>query len=171
MATLLNQQLLTDGTKHTIVKYVGTVDSNVSNTVLIDAGSLAYAQNVNNKIMGTSTDRKNFYGLGIKRIFGQAQIKSGGVVTLGWQGRPANNANLTILTIGNGPFDFNLEGQGTVGMINCPDSANCSGNIVISTAGMVASDSITLFIDAKKTAGYDQGQTARPSDFNRPGIS
>jgi hypothetical protein len=158
MTTSLSQQILSDSNRSAIIKYVGTVDTLANLNILLDAASLEHSLNANGYVMGTtSTDRKKSYGLSIKRIFGQGQFKSGGHMTLYWE----DNANNAIVTIGNGPFDYTLDVQGSAGSMgfaNNDPAANCTGNIRFTTVGVAAPDSVTLFISVRKsTSDYDQG--------------
>ena len=170
MATTFTKQVLQDSNRHAIIKFVGNTDTNVTSTLLLDAGSLAYAMNVNNHIMTSGTDRRPKYGITIKRIFGQGQFKSGGHMLLTWQ----DASNSAIVTIGNGSFDYNLDLQGSIGVIgfaNTDPKANCTGNVRVSTVDVALGDSVTLFVSVKKEGSdYDQGQTRDPAAFNAAGI-
>ena len=78
----------------------------------------------------------------------------------------SGNANTTILTFGNGWFDYNFDAGSTPGTIEIPDTANSTGDIYFSsTAG--ATDSWTVFIDLKKDGrDFDQGGARDPQAFN-----
>lgn len=159
MATVLTIQTLVDTNRHAVIKVVGTggTDANVS---LIKAANLAYAINATGVISTSNPKRLN--RVAVKRIWGQGQMTAATNVTLKWGG----NTNSAIATFGAGPFDYNFDPGSTGGIIEIPDQANCTGDIVFSsTAG--ASDSWTLFIDLKKDGrDYDQGQTRDPVAFN-----
>lgn len=162
MATTLTKQTLVDSNRRSVIKVVGAggTDANVS---LVVAANLAYAINATGAVSTSNPKRLN--RVAIKRIWGSGQLSQGSV-TLKWGG----NNNSSIVTFGNGLFDYNFDSASTAGTIEIPDQANCTGDIVFSsTAG--ASDTWTLFIDLKKDGrDYDQGQTRDPAAFNAAGI-
>lgn len=159
MATVLTTQKLVDNNRHTVIKIVGYggTDANAS---LVVAANLAYAINATGQVSTLNPKRLN--RVAIKRVWGQGQMTAAKAVTLQWGG----NSNSSIVTFGNGPFDYNFDAGSTPGTIEIPDQANCTGDIVFtSTAG--ATDTWTLFIDLKKDGrDYDQGQKADPAAFN-----
>lgn len=162
MATTLYTTKLVDSTHRTLIKVIGTGGGD-ANTVLIDAGSLAFSLNANSMILGAGTDRKSSYKTSIKRIWGQGQIASNKYVTLQWQ----DDTNSPIVTFGNGHFDYNFDREGMSAAIYTPANANATGNIVFTNTGTTG-DAFTLFIDMKKNnEDYDAGQTADPAAFNR----
>lgn len=163
MATVLTTQKLVDNNRHTVIKIVGYggTDANVS---LVVAANLAYAINATGQVSTLNPKRLN--RVAIKRVWGQGQMTAAKAVTLQWGG----NSNSSIVTFGNGPFDYNFDAGSTAGTVEIPDQANCTGDIVFtSTAG--ATDTWTLFIDLKKDGrDYDQGQKADPKSFNITGV-
>jgi len=167
MANFYATQNIIDTTKRALIKVVyisdGTEDAN---TLLIDAGALAYALNANGQILGAGTDRISNYRTKIKRISGTA--KSNGYISLAWAG----DTNSHIVLLSDGAFDFNFDHQGDVASISNPE-ANATGNILISTPHAALDDHMTIFIDLKKDNNdYDAGQTADPVAFNRgPGAA
>ena len=160
MATVLTTQTLVDTNRHTVIKVVG-VGGTDANAPLIKASNLAYAINATGQVSSTNPKRLN--RVAIKRIWGQGQIGASKAVTLQWGG----NSNSAIVTFGTGQFDYGFDSGSTQGIIEIPDQANCTGDIVFSsTAG--ATDSWTLFIDLKKDGrDFDQGQAKDPLAFNR----
>lgn len=158
MANVIREQKLIDGNKRALIKYVILSDgSQESNTRLVDASSLAFALNANGVI--SQTDLKSNYRTTIKKI--KAYSKNAGSVRLKWEG----DANSEIITFGSTTVDFNFENDGAV--ISNPE-ANATGDILISTVGMTAGDTVTIFLDLKKNSeDYDAGQTADPYAFNR----
>lgn len=158
MATVLTKQTLVDTNRHAVIKIVGAggTDANAS---LVVAANLAFAINATGQVSTTNPKRLN--RVAIKRIWGQGQLSTGSV-TLKWGG----NNNSSIVTFGNGPFDYNFDAGSTPGTIEIPDQANCTGDIVFSsTAG--ATDTWTLFIDLKKDGkDFDQGGARDPQAFN-----
>ena len=159
MATVISKQTLVDTNRHAVIKVVGTggTDANVS---LIVAANLAFAINATGQVSTLNPKRLN--RLAVKRVWGQGQMSSATNVSLRWGG----NANSTIVTFGNGPFDYNFDNGSTPGTIEIPDTANSTGDIVFSsTAG--ANDSWTIFIDLKKDGrDFDQGGARDPQAFN-----
>lgn len=159
MATTLTKQTLVDSNRHAVIKIVG-VGGGDANASLVVAANLAYAINATGVVSQTNPKRLN--RVAIKRIWGNGQL-SNGSITLKWGG----NANSSIVTFGNGPFDYNFDSGSTPGTIEIPDSANCTGDIVFSSTAGGGSDTWTLFIDLKKDGrDYDQGQTRDPAAFN-----
>lgn len=161
MVNVIREQRLIDSNKRALIKYTGIIDSAAANTVLLDASSLAYAMNANNKIIGSSLDKKPIYRTTIKRIFGNS--KANAYVKLQWQGA----SNSEIVTIGSGNFDFDFQSMGDGATISNPETAS-NGNILISIVTPSSADSLTLFLDLRKDGrDYDSGQTADPTAFNR----
>lgn len=159
MATVLTTQKLVDTNRHAVIKIVGTGGGD-ANASLIVAANLAYAINATGVVSTSNPKRLN--RVAIKRIWGQAQISNGKIVTLQWGG----NTNTSIVTFGAGPFDYSFDSGSTPGTIEIPDQANCTGDIVF-TSTATTGDAWTLFIDLKKDGqDYDQGQAVRPNDFN-----
>lgn len=160
MANIINQQKLIDSTRRAVIKYVGTVDTNTANAVLLNVSGLAYSLNANGKILSSGTDTKSAYRTQIKRIWGQGHFKGGGFVTLNW----GSVTNTNIVTFGAGQFDYNFDSEGLSAAI--PSSSN--GDLLITTTGVISGDAFTVFVDLKKDGrDFDQGQTARPADFNQ----
>ena len=159
MATTITKQTLVDNNRHTVIKVVGAggTDANVS---LIVAANLAFAINATGQVSTSNPKRLN--RVAVKRVWGQGQMATSSNVALKWGG----NANTTILTFGNGWFDYNFDAGSTPGTIEIPDTANSTGDIYFSsTAG--ATDSWTVFIDLKKDGrDYDQGGARDPQAFN-----
>ena len=159
MATTITKQTLVDNNRHTVIKVVGAggTDANVS---LIVAANLAFAINATGQVSTSNPKRLN--RVAVKRVWGQGQMATSSNVALKWGG----NANTTILTFGNGWFDYNFDAGSTPGTIEIPDTANSTGDIYFSsTAG--ATDSWTVFIDLKKDGrDFDQGGARDPQAFN-----
>lgn len=163
MANLIRQQNIIDSNKRALVKYVVISDgTQEANTVLLDAGSLAYSLNANNQILGTGTDRKSNYRTTIKRINGQMRSNAA-LVKIKFNG----DANSEIVVFGSGSFDYDFQSMGDGATISNPE-ANTTGNVLISTTGLGANEGFTLFLDLRKDGrDYDSGQTADPVAFNR----
>ena len=160
MANVIREQKLIDSNKRALVKYVILSDgTQESNTRLLDASSLAFALNATGVI--SQTDLKSNYRTTIKKI--KAYSKTTGSIRLKWEG----DANSEIITFGSASVDFNFENDGAV--ISNPE-ANATGDILISTLGLSAGDTVTMFLDLRKDSlDYDAGQTADPYAFNNKG--
>lgn len=163
MANTIRNQKLIDTTKRALSKVIILSDgTNEANTVLIDVSALQFSLNANSIIMVGGADPKPTYRTTIKRVFGNMKSNNAGL-KLQWHG----DSNSEIITVGSGNFDFSFEHMGDSAVITNPE-ANSSGDILISTAGLVAGDMVTLFVDLKKdNRDYDAGQTADPYAFNR----
>lgn len=163
MANLIRQQKIIDNNKRALIKYVVVGDgTQEANTVLIDAGSLAFALNANSKILGTGTDRKANYRTTIKRINGHSRSNNA-LVKIQWAG----DTNSEIIVFGgSNQFDYEFSSMGDGATIRNPE-ANATGNVLISTSGLAAGEGLTFFVDLRKDGyDYDSGQTADPVAFN-----
>lgn len=160
MANRITEQRIIDSNKRSLIKYVIVSDgTQESNTRLLDASNLAFALNANGQIMSSNVHPKSTYRTTIRKI--KAYSKTAGTIRLQWEG----DANSEIITFGSASVDMNFENDGAV--LANPE-ANATGDVLISTAGMVANDAITVFLDIKKNSeDYDAGQTADPYAFNR----
>lgn len=160
MANVIREQKLIDSNKRALVKYVLLSDgTQESNTRLLDASSLAFALNATGVI--SQTNLKSNYRTTVKKI--KAYSKTTGSIRLQWEG----DANSEIITFGSASVDFNFENDGAV--ISNPE-ANATGDILISTLGLSAGDTVTMFLDLRKDSlDYDAGQTADPYAFNNKG--
>lgn len=160
MANLIREQRIIDSNKRALLKYVILSDgTQESNTVLVDASTLAFALNTSGYIMSSNTDPKSNYRITLRKV--KAYSKTAGSIRLKWHG----DANSEIITFGSASVDLNFENDGAV--ISNPE-ANATGDILISTLGMATGDCVTLFLDVKKNSeDYDIGQTADPYAFNR----
>jgi hypothetical protein len=113
--------------------------------------------------MSSNTHPKSVYKTTIKRVWGQGHFKSKGFVTLVWAGANTDS----IVSIGDGQFDYNFDAEGLSASIGIKDVANSTGDILYTAAGVASGDGFTLFIDLKKDGtDYDQGQTRDPNAFN-----
>jgi hypothetical protein len=160
MANTIREQRLIDSNKRALIKYVIISDgTQESNTVLVDASTLAFALNANSYIMSSNTHPKSNYRTTVKKI--KAYAKTSGSIRLKWHG----DANSEIIVFGSTSVDFNFENDGAV--ISNPE-ANATGDILLTTLAMASGDALTIFLDLKKDSrDYDAGQTADPYAFNR----
>jgi hypothetical protein len=112
--------------------------------------------------MQSNTHPKSKYNTTIKRISGNL-ASANGKVYLQWHG----DSNSEIIVTGAGGFDFDFQSMGDGAVFSNPE-ANSSGDILITTFGLVAGDAATILVDLKKDNNdYDAGQTADPYAFNR----
>jgi len=160
MPTTLNRQTLVDTNRNSVIKIVGYGGGD-ANASLVVAANLAFAINATGKVSTLNPKRLN--RIAIKRIWGQGQMASGNSVSLNWGG----NSNSAIVTFGSGSFDYDFESSSTPGIIEIPDTANCTGDIVF-TSSIGSNETWTLFLSLKKDGrDYDQGKTRDPLAFNR----
>lgn len=168
MANLIREHRIVDTNRRSLIKYVCISDgTQFSNNTLVDVSTLAYALNANGYIMSSNTDPRTTYRTNISRIKGSTTVgpNSTGYLKLQWHG----DSNSEIIVVSNDTFDYSGEAWGGVGGGTFPNpESNSSGDILISTYGMKANDSFTLFVEVRKDGkDYDQGQTADPVAFNR----
>lgn len=170
MANIQREHRLIDSNKKGFYKYVGILDTELANNVLIDVSTLAFALNANGKIMTSNTDPKQSYRIQVQRVWGTVGIPNG-YLSLQWETTTPGTANQEMAVITSEYFDFNMTDiSGLGGNLFNPETnlANTSGNILISTKGVTANSNYTLFFQiTKEPADYDQGQTADPIAFNR----
>lgn len=166
MANVIRNQRIIDNNKRCLTKVVIVSDgTEEANTLIIDASNLRFALNANGYIMTSNTHSKSNYRTTIKRVAGMSS-GTDSHIRLQWEG----DANSEIITFGQGSFDYDFQSMGDGAVISNPE-ANATGDILISTAGLDAGDTITLFIDLRKDGrDYDSGQTADPIAFNKIGV-
>ena len=166
MANIIRSQKLVDNNRTAVVKIVGILDNSaMANSTILDVSQLAYSLNTNGYIMSANVDYKTTYRTTIKRIWGQGGLKDGRAI-LKWQGINGF-ANTEICTFHDSSFDYNFASMGSPGSIPIEDSANSTGDIVMSLDGNNLNDSFTLFIELHKDGrDFDQGQTRDPLAFN-----
>lgn len=161
MANIIKEQKLIDNNKRALIKYVATLDTAASNTILVNPSTLRFALNANGYIMQSGVHPKSTYRTTIKRIFGNA--RANGYIKLTWHG--ANTEDIVAIT--NGGFDYSFDPYGDGAVIPNPDTST-NGHILISVVTPSSADALTLFIDLRKDSrDYDAGQTADPVAFNR----
>lgn len=163
MANRIVGQRLADTTKRALTKIVLVSDGTAeANTTLIDVSSLQFALNTSGQIMTSNTDIKSRYNTTIKRISGNFKSNNG-TIRLQWNG-PANSE---IIAVGAGRFDYDFEKMIDGGVITNPEVGG-TGDIMITTTGLVNGDVATIIIDQRKDNNdYDAGQSADPYAFNR----
>lgn len=159
MANHYTEQRLVDSNKRTVIKISGNLDgTQVSNLVVVDTSTLAYAMNANNQIMVSNTHPKSAYRVDVVRVYGDVNVT--GVLQLRWDG----DSNTSFLNLGSSPA-IPFEDSYAVTIPN--NEANTNGDILLTTIGAVANDSYTLFIELEKNAeDYSMGQHDDPAAFN-----
>lgn len=130
------------------------------------SGALSNASNTRVLLADAGGTQFNIapYNVSVTRV--THTISPGAMVNLAWQG---TSSNVTFLQLFGSAaidssqgmsqaFDPSVSGLGGVGH---------TGNIVLSTTGMTANAGYMIIIDLKKDPKkFDQGQIARPKDFN-----
>jgi hypothetical protein len=165
MAISNTTQILIDTNKRTVIKRVGIIDSDESQTVIIDPKSLAYAMNANNlpyqsgNTVGAGFANSAFT---ISRVLASVDAEVGHL-QLKWQG---TTTDAIIYAFGVGFADTNPNYQ-------LPTITNTAvgptGNVVIKTQGATANAAYTVIIELHKNGQYySGGQFQDPAAFNYP---
>lgn len=166
MANLIREQRIVDNNKRALLKYVMMLDTAAANITLVDASTLRFALNANSQIMSSNTHPRSEYRTTIKRIFGTARANA--YIKLQWQGA----TNTEIVTINNGPFDFDFHSMGDGAVVGTTETSGQNGDILVTIVTPSSADAATIFIDLRKNqSDFDQGQTADPAAFNRGNYS
>ncbi len=170
MANIITQTKLIDSTKRALIRYhIHSDGTYEANTKILDVSGLAFSLNTSGKIMSGNTNAKGVYRTSIVRIFGSYAAKNNGHVELMWETTNGSNGASVFASFGEGFFDYNFTGLGHGDAVATP-SANVNGDIIMDSV-FDNNDHVTIYIDLKKdNRDFDAGQTARPSDFNIPGI-
>lgn len=163
MANFFYDQVILDTNKRTVIKCVGILDGSgqESSNVKIQGqalrGALAVDANSAVTVAMGGVYRTN-YRANVARIFGSVNIPSG-YLKIDYSGAPIAN-----VYAGTGNFDLNIqENMGTIGN----PLAGATGNLLFTTVGAGTNNSYTVILDIHKNGlDYDQGQIAKPSDFN-----
>lgn len=164
MANVFTVETLKDTTEHAVIKLTGKFDGTGQEDSAGRIAAWSYAGALNaNTVPGLLSDggsRLPYYGLAVHRIW--YDCASDGDVELFW----AADTKRTIAFLnGNGEYD------GAGNWITIPNSAkgtaNCKGDIGITTRGMVANSSYTIILELRKENEYYQrGQFNDPAAFN-----
>jgi len=141
-------QKLIDTERRVVYKFTGNTAEPA--VLKIDAGSLNFALNVNNQLLGSGTDRKNIYRLALKKVIydvAPGQAAGNGYVELYWTGTP----NSTMVTLsGVGKMDFAEGGDGIV-VLNNSTGAGSNGNVGLQTVNFASTGcSYTIIADFRK---------------------
>lgn len=164
MANSFSYQVLKDTTEHAVIKLTGKFDGTgqENNHSRIAANTLYGALNTTNTLLSGGGTAKPYYGLTLHRLWYDCGCT--GDVELYWH---ADVPVPLMFLNGNGEYD------GAGNWVTIPNAAkgtaNCSGDILVTTRGMVANDSYTMVVELRKENEYYQrGQFNEPAAFNYP---
>ena len=167
MSNTYTYQTIKDTTEHAVIKLTGKFDGTgqENDHFRVIANSLygALATNgypVANVYGGAANTTLPYYGLSLHRLW--YDCSSTGDVEIYWH---ADTPVPLLFLNGNGEYD------GAGNWVTIPnaakDTANCKGDILVTTRGMVANDSYTLIMELRKdNAHYQRGQFNDPAAFN-----
>lgn len=162
MAISNSVQILVDTNKKTVIKRVGIIDSDESETVFIEPLKLFGAINANGQYYQTGNTTPA--GLAnsaftISRIVASVDSEVGHL-QLKWQG----STSATIWAFGSGTTDTNPQYQfPSIGN----NAVGPTGNVTIRTVGSTANAAYTIMIELHKNgAYYDPGRLTDPAAFN-----
>jgi hypothetical protein len=165
MAIANSIQTLVDTNKRTVIKRVGVIDSDESETVIIDPRTLAHALNANNlPYYSGNTVASGFANSAftITRIVASVDAEVGHL-QLKWQGTTTSQ---TAWAFGVGFHDTNSTGQ-LPPITN--NSTGPTGNLTLKTVGTTANACYTILIELHKNGQYySGGQFQDPAAFNYP---
>jgi len=164
MSNIYTVEALKDTTEHVVVKLTGKFDGTgqESSSGRLAAWAFSGALNANTVpgLLSDGGDKLPYYGLTIHRIW--YDCSTDGDIELFWA---ADTPKTIAFLNGNGEYD------GAGNWITIPNSAkgtaNCKGDIGITTRGMVANSSYTIIMELRKENQYYQrGQFNDPAAFN-----
>lgn len=165
MAISNSIQTIIDTNKRTVIKRVGIIDSDESETVIIDPRSLAYALNANNAAYQTGNTVATGFAnsaFTISRVLAHVDAEVGHC-QLKWQG---TGASATAYAFGVGFHDTN-PGYQLPAITN--NAVGPTGNLTIKTVGTTANACYTITIELHKNGQfYSGGQLQDPAAFNYP---
>lgn len=160
-------QVIKDTTEHAVIKLTGsfTDGTQETNVARITANTLAGALATNgypvaNVHGGAANTPLSYYGLAVNRMW--YDCTSGGDVELFWS---ADTSKTIAMLSGNGEYN------GMFNWVTIPNNAkstaNCRGDIGITTRGLTANTSYTVVIELRKeNEYYSRGQFVDPAAFN-----
>ena len=165
MANIVTQNTLLDTNNRALIEFIISTDGTaMANTTILDVGALKFALNANSQILGSGTDRLSQYKITIRQLMGQGSFPSGGYSQLLWGG---NNANVSIVTLGMGAFDYNYKTGITAGTIPFTSNANATGNLAMTLVRTANGDALSFIIEIEKhSSGFDRGKFSDPDAFN-----
>lgn len=150
MANIITTEVINDSNKKAIIKVVGVIDTAAANTSIIRFNDLAYALNATGHI--SNTNPRASYDVKIRRVFGSGS----GAGVLNWE----NTGNTAIVGYANGQFDYDFSGV---------SPALIGGNASVKGLNLrtIGNGVVTIIIDVRKGADFDQGQGRDPAAFNK----
>jgi hypothetical protein len=162
MAISNSVHILVDTNKKTVIKRVGIIDSDESETVFIEPLKLFGALNANGQYYQTGNTTPAGMAnsaFTISRIVASVDSEVGHL-QLKWQG----STSATIWAFGAGTTDTNPQYQfPSIGN----NSVGPTGNVTIRTVGSTANAAYTVMIELHKNgAYYDPGRLTDPAAFN-----
>jgi len=170
MANSYTYQILRDTTEKTVIKLTANFDGTgqESNNYRIQANTLFGALDANNVPLRTSLSVSNtalpYYGLSISRIGYNIASQQKGYIELTWT---AANTAQSVPIMNMDLCGEYSEDQGMVSIKN--NAPNPTGDIGVTSFGMVANCAYTLFLELRKDNQYYQrGQFQDPAAFNFP---
>lgn len=165
MAIANSIQILVDTNKRTVIKRIGIIDSDESQTVIIDPKTLNHVMNANNlpyqsgNTVGAGFANSAFT---VSRVVASVDAEVGHL-QLKWQG---TTTDATIYAFGVGFADTNPNYQLPVISNN---AVGPTGNIVLKSVGTTANAAYTVIIELHKNGQYySAGQFQDPAAFNYP---
>ena len=166
MAIANTTQILIDTHKRTVIKRIGLIDSDESETVIIDPRALAFALNANNQPYQTGNTVAAGFNAGaftISRVLASVDAEVGHL-QIKWQD---NGTGRSALAYGVGYHDSNPQYQLPVITNNAPGTP--TGNVTLKTVGTTANAAYTVIIELHKNGQYfSAGQFQDPAAFNYP---
>jgi hypothetical protein len=165
MANAFTYQVIKDTTEHAVIKLTGTFDGasgQESNVARIAANTLYGALNANATpgLLSSGGTALPYYNLAINRLW--YDTATDGAVELFWSAATP----VTIFHL-NGNLEYDANGNWITIPNNARGTANCIGDIGITTRGMVANSSYTIIMELRKdNAHYQRGQFNDPGAFN-----
>ena len=164
MAIANSTQILVDTNKRTVIKRIGIIDSDETETVIIDPRALYGALNANNQLYQSgNTVAPGFANSAftISRIVAAVDAECGHI-QLKWQGATSQ----PIWAIGNCSIDTNPQYQ-LPAITN--NATGPTGNVTILSKGATANAAYTVLIELHKDSRYyDAGRFTDPAAFNAP---
>ena len=165
MAIANTTQVLVDTNKRTVIKRVGIIDSDESQTIFIDPLSLSGVLNANSlPYQAGNTTLPGFANSAftVSRVIASVDAEVGHLQLL-WEG---TTTSTPVVAYGVGAHDSNPQYQ-LPSISN--DAVGPTGAIVIKTIGTTANAAYTVIIELHKNNNYySSGQVQEPAAFNYP---
>jgi hypothetical protein len=158
--------VMKDTTERAVIKLTGKFDGTgqESNTVRIQANTLYGALNANTTpgLLSQGGESKPYYDLQIVRAWINCSNPNTADVELFWNA----DTKKTIL-MASGSHEYDAAGNWITISNNARGTANCKGDIGITTRGMAANNSYSIILEIRKNNNdYQRGQFNDPAAFN-----